>query len=101
MWPGMWEFPTFDASLDAPYLPVLKNWIRYHFGLVVEELDLLDEFTHPTTHRTIKFSLWKGQVIGGRLRRGVGRWRRLNDLDALPLPNPQRRAVDMLLRVSS
>lgn len=98
MWPGMWEFPTIESSVDTSNLSGLQAWIHQQLGLMVDGLDQVGQFRHLTTHRTIMFSLWQAQGVEGRLRRGVGQWQRLNHVEEFPLAKPQCRAISMILK---
>jgi len=88
LWAGMWQMPTVEAAAGS-----LTADVADRFGLDIERPRLLERFTHLTTHRRIDVRVYRAAVLGGRLRRGKGMWRSLEDLDDLPLANPQRRAV--------
>jgi len=92
LWSAMWQLPTDESPNGTPP----AAWARQRFGLIINEPDLLETFTHQTTHRTIRFEVLAAQAAGGRLRPNTGRWRLLSRLDDLPLPNPQRRVVRLL-----
>jgi len=92
LWSAMWQHPTNESLADAS----LAEWISSRFGLTVDEPTALGHFTHPTTHRTIRFEVAVARTRGGRLRPNVATWRSLEALDELPMPNPQRRICAML-----
>lgn len=94
LWSSMWQLPTVEGA--ALSTASLRARVRRHLGLQVINSARVGQFTHRTTHLLIRFVIWLGQANGGRLRRGHGHWRRLHDLEDLPLANPQRRAIAIL-----
>ena len=92
LWAGLWEMPTWEKPETRNSKPLMES----ELGITIGEAQRIGRFTHVTTHRLITFELHVAQATGGRLRRGAGRWRRLDDVDDLPLANPQRRAITML-----
>ncbi len=91
LWSNMWQLTTAEQRIDDPV-----NWIKDQFGLSVSAPRTLESFTHHTTHRTIRFELLTATVLHGKTN-GQTQWRALDDLDDLPLPNPQRKAIKALL----
>jgi A/G-specific adenine glycosylase len=98
LWSKMWQLPTAENLSDAPDPTCLHDWLQPRTGLVVTEPTRLGSFIHQTTHRTIRFQLWRASARSGRLRPGCGVWRDITELDDLPLANPQRKAVGMLMK---
>ncbi len=92
LWSAMWQYPT-DESPDRHDAIA---WAKQRLGLTIAPPRTLGSFTHQTTHRTIRFEVQHARVTAGRLCARVGRWRRLDQLQDLPLPNPQRKVVQML-----
>ncbi len=86
LWSNMWQLPTAENGDD----------LAQRVGLTVGPAASVGVFTHQTTHRTIRFEVGHALAVAGRLRRGAGVWRRLDQLDDLPLAKPQQRAVAML-----
>jgi A/G-specific adenine glycosylase len=74
----------------------LRRWASTSLGLQIGKARLVGGFVHKTTHRSIHFSVWDVLVRDGDRAGVAGVWRRLDDVEDLPLPNPQRRAVAML-----
>lgn len=76
----------------------LRRWALTSLGLQIGKARLVGGFIHKTTHRSIHFSVWDVLAReGGQAGTGAtGVWRRLDDVEDLPLPNPQRRALAML-----
>jgi adenine-specific DNA glycosylase len=83
MWSGMWETPTVEnaTALDAAE-------IRARLPLRVSALIRRGEFTHHTTHRTIRFHVYHAK---SRARRGL--WRAVDRVSDLPLSNAQARVL--------
>lgn len=83
---------------------VLMNWLDATRGLKVDGLVAAGSFTHQTTHRTITFTLWCAKLSGRRPSEKANnqphKWRRLTELADLPLPNPQKKIVKMLMAAS-
>ena len=98
LWARMWQLPTLEDSRFRPDTATL--WAQQRFGLKIENYRSVGRFTHRTTHRQIQFVLWWTTVNGGRMRSGRGLWRSLGKVQDLPLANPQRRAIKMLLEKS-
>ena len=99
MWSRMWQMPTAEHWPAATARATLQAWARQQFGLSLAVPQRLGAFTHQTTHRTIRFVIWSASVNSGRLRRRPDAqrlWRRLHQLDDLPLANPQRLATAMV-----
>jgi A/G-specific adenine glycosylase len=93
LWAGMWQLPTCEESGCD-----LAAWLKQATGLVCDigPGALLGSFTHVTTHRRITFRVWIAAVVKGRLRAGAGVWRRLDEVDDLPLSKAQQRVVEMV-----
>jgi len=96
LWSKMWQLPTMEDPLPLAHARHLQDWAREALGLNVTCPRELGAFNHRTTHLSIRFVLWHARAIAGRLRPGTGQWRNLNKLDNLPLPNPQRKAVEVI-----
>jgi adenine-specific DNA glycosylase len=94
LWSNMWQLPTAEAGAEDD--AAASAWVAERLGLRVEQWEPVGEFSHATTHRAIRFVVRRGEVAGGRLRRGAGQWRRLDRVDDLPLAKPQLIARRML-----
>lgn len=103
LWSNMWQMPTCE-SLDGDSL---RQWTARRLGTAVSMPKKLGEFTHQTTHRTIQFVVWTARTTRSAASRNGDRtgptaaWRALDQLDDLPLPNPQRRAIAMVQMATS
>lgn len=94
LWANMWQLPTLEVEAgDAVDAERLLGWARERLGLAVDSPRVVREFDHHTTHRRIHWRVWRCDVTGGRLRRGGGQWRRADDVNDLPLANPQHKAL--------
>jgi len=119
LWSSMWQMPTWeephfshrlqgDASdqtntkdlehfaLQATDKGQLREWVAERFGLKIDNIALVADFTHQTTHRTIRFIVLHTSVKTGRLKPNTGVWRTHDQLDDLPMSNPQRVAIQKL-----
>jgi len=93
LWSRMWQMPTRESNAAS-----LVGWAADHLGLTIQAPRCIGDFEHITTHRRITFRVWLGKATGGRLRRGAGRWRRLNDVDDLAMSTAQRRVIELVER---
>ncbi len=96
LWSNMWQLPTLEDQPAKPDAAAIRRYIKNELGLAVADLTNTTHFKHQTTHRTIHFHLLRATAATGRLKRGAGQWRKLIQLDDLPLPNPQRKAIELL-----
>ncbi|MCX5660181.1 MAG: A/G-specific adenine glycosylase [Planctomycetota bacterium] len=94
LWSGMWEMPTVEAVAAGVDAVEALRALAAARGIMIDKPARVGEFDHQTTHRSIHFVVWRARCTGGRLRGGA--WRRPGKIDDLPLPNPQRRALEML-----
>ena len=97
LWSNMWQLPTSENHPAKLEPPAAADWVHEQLGLKIKAPSCVHRFKHQTTHRTIHFHLWQASVTAGRLRPHAGQWRALTRLDDLPLPNPQRRAIESLM----
>ena len=91
LWSNMWQMPTWEADTRQS-AEAVATWLHKQTALQAV-IEPCHTFGHQTTHRAITFVLWRVRKVAGRLKSGVGVWRALDDLDDLPMANPQRRAV--------
>jgi A/G-specific adenine glycosylase len=96
LWSSMWQLPTAE-DLPAPVAAGdVAAWVSRQLGPRLATPRIVRRFTHQTTHRTIRFLVWSAAWHAGRIRSSAGVWRRLDDLDDLPLARPQQRIVQEL-----
>ncbi len=101
LWSNMWQMPTVEDAPKRSQTNIhIKQWVSQHLGLNITPPKQAAQFAHQTTHRTIGFICWTADVESGRLRPGRGQWRKLDKINDLPLPNPQRRVVQILTKTS-
>lgn len=91
LWAAMWQLPTLEDPKLAP-----ADWFGAQSGLLLGEPKKVGQFKHQTTHRSLTFEIWQAEVSGGRLKAGAGQWRKLDQVDDLPLAKPQLLALAML-----
>jgi A/G-specific adenine glycosylase len=119
LWSNMWQMPTWeeppvsrclqgDASsagqpdantrvaLQATANKALRDWVKERFGFSVTGVTQVTDFTHQTTHRTIRFVVLHATVQSGRLKANSGVWHKPDQLQDLPMSNPQRKAIESL-----
>ncbi|HAI10147.1 MAG TPA: A/G-specific adenine glycosylase [Phycisphaerales bacterium] len=94
LWSNMWQMPTLEESNEKELVLQVKSQL----GLDVSDLQKVQNFKHQTTHRTITFTHWHAGEVSGRLKSGVGQWRKLDQLEDLPLANPQSKVVTFLIK---
>lgn len=82
LWAGLWQPPTLE-SVRRPAPARLARRLNLDGAI------RLGEFTHATTHRAVRFSVWEGRGAGPE----GARWVRPSDLGALALSTPHRRIL--------
>ena len=92
LWARMWQFPTTEKLPPGATAQQIHAWGRNQLGQSVAQVHEVERFTHQITHRTVHFVLWRGRVAR-QVDIPTGTWRKLNDLNDLPLANPQRQAA--------
>jgi len=96
LWSNMWQLPTSEAFAGEVKAETIRAWTKSTRGIATATPCEVSRFTHQTTHRTITFILWHAAGRTSKSNRLSHCWRALDAIDELPLPNPQRRAVDLL-----
>ncbi|MEM6459303.1 MAG: A/G-specific adenine glycosylase [Planctomycetota bacterium] len=94
LWANLWQLPTAESD-DATPVPPAAVADRRGLRLTGEPRRVGD-FTHATTHRTIRFELFTADIKPGTRPPKGGCWRLADDLADLPLAKPQTRALAML-----
>lgn len=82
LWAGMWQPPSLEGD-RAPTRSRLTS--RLKLRAVSRE----GAFTHLTTHRAVRFSVWAGEGDGP----DDARWLAPGDLDTIALSSPHRRIL--------
>jgi A/G-specific adenine glycosylase len=86
LWADMWQTPTVECDR------VLRTReIRRSLPVSINGLRKLGVFEHHTTHRRITFHVFAAHIRGRWA--GRGEWRRLHELEDLPMSNAQRRVL--------
>ncbi len=94
LWSSMWQCPTVE-NIPRGVAAALRQ-ITQRTGLSLHAPVKLGTFDHATTHRAIRFDIYRTSVASGRLRSGAGLWRTLNQVEDLPMSNPQHAVLKML-----
>ncbi|MEO0515266.1 MAG: A/G-specific adenine glycosylase, partial [Planctomycetota bacterium] len=92
LWSNMWQMPTLENADASTAVAFAKD----RFNLTIAEPQFVGTFTHQTTHRTIKFDVYRCNVNAGSLTPKTGQWRSLDQLGDLPLAKPQTTAINLL-----
>lgn len=92
LWSNMWQLPTIEEP-DDEGCQSLTDWFASRFGLTLNALSPAADFTHQTTHRTIRFVVLNATVQTGRLKANTGAWRKVDQVGDLPMSNPQRQVL--------
>jgi A/G-specific adenine glycosylase len=122
MWAGMWQTPTVEINALAPARPVRDRQsagvqpippaaarhaksaisaesVRQAFALDASTpLEPVDDFPHQTTHRDVRFAVWRvppdrAAAVAKSLASRAVRWIAAKDAADLALSNPQRRII--------
>ncbi len=98
LWSNLWQLPTCENLGDdeANRAAPMAAWARRTTGLKLKKPLEISTFPHQTTHRSITFILWRCTAAEKPSPREGFIWRTLDDLDDLPLANPQRMAIERL-----
>lgn len=86
LWRGLWQAPTLESPTDVPSTDEITD------ALNVCDLSAVGTFTHETTHRTVRFEVFRGKAIDSTEGR---RWVAVHELDALAMGSAQRRVLGM------
>lgn len=95
MWAGLYQLPTLESSDDWPAPDQLQTFTQIRGG-TLSPADLASpvlEFTHQTTHRTVRFKVVQAQRAPCN-RKQIGRtWIAQPDLQALGVSSAHKRAI--------
>lgn len=109
LWAGMWQVPAVEdggtpgtkappgfKGEGRPSAAGLKAWVRERFRLEIGRAKWVGAFEHVTTHRRVRFEVWRAEATGGRLRRGAGVWRRRDAVSDLAISRAMAKVLGML-----
>jgi len=98
LWSNLWQLPTCETfACDAEVSSDdVAAWACEATGVKVKKIVEISTFFHQTTHRSITFVLWRCDAVGRSQPRDGFIWRALDEVDDLPLANPQRMAIERL-----
>lgn len=94
LWSNMWQLPTWEGPPNLYTNQILAKWFKERFNLSLVEMYQTTYFTHQTTHRTIQFEVFHASIKNGRLKTNTGTWRKLDQIDDMPVSNPQRKVIE-------
>ncbi len=97
MWANMWQLPTLESPDDWPSRPDINAFAQMR-SLAIQPAPLAIapiEFTHQTTHRTVRFRVLVATPLACVRKTRTRHWASLSDLDSLGISNAQRRAIAM------
>ena len=92
----MWQLATIEAMEGQAEAQAIAAWVKETCGVTIAQPQRVESFTHQTTHRTIEFVLWRARARRRKRDSDAAVWRKLDEVDDLPMSNPQRRAITML-----
>ena len=96
LWSNMWQLATIEAMEGQAEAQAIAAWVKETCGVTIAQPQRVESFTHQTTHRTIEFVLWRARARRRKRDSDAAVWRKLDEVDDLPMSNPQRRAITML-----
>ncbi|MBZ0172144.1 MAG: A/G-specific adenine glycosylase [Phycisphaerales bacterium] len=86
LWAGLWQPPSLQRDDRFPTPEEMIDTLH----LAIIERDPIDRFAHQTTHRDVRFEVWRAESP----RAGNGRiWRSPRRISALALGTPQKRVL--------
>jgi len=101
LWAGLWQMPTLERDDAQQRAAATVKQAAAARGIHLNRVDRMGDFEHLTTHRRIRFVLWRcvlGAKIGALSPNGseAEQWAWCApDAVTVPLSNAQRRAVDL------
>jgi len=101
-WGGFWKFPNTDVAQDEKAEDAARRAARAAGGGAAKSMIRLLTVRHSVTHHRITLDVFRCDV--SRATRAGSRseiaWRRPDELDALPMPTPDRRIAKHLLNTA-
>lgn len=89
MWAGLWQAPSLERGDRFPTPTELAGSL----AVAVAGAEPIDRFAVQTTHRDVRFEIWRA-AAGEPTRAGKGRaWRSRRQIESLALGTPQRRVL--------
>lgn len=98
MWASMWQLPTIESREEWPSHAEINGFAQMRGGHVTlgAVAKPVGEFTHQTTHRTVRFRVVQGQNAAC-VRKNAGRvWAAEKELEGLGISNAQRKILRMI-----
>ena len=91
LWSSMWEAPTLESATPIAEDGTIADFVERSTGLRAHGLRLRSQIRRATSHRRIRFDVWRAERFAGRAKRG--RWVQPDDLADYPLSNAQRQIL--------
>ncbi len=95
MWAGLFQLPTLESTDDWPAPDELQTFVQIRGG-TLSPADLASpvlEFTHQTTHRTVRFKVVQAQLSPCNRKQAGRTWIAKSDLSALGVSSAHKRAI--------
>lgn len=86
LWGGLWQAPSLERDDRAP----TRGELAEGLGIGIAGARPIDRFDFLTTHREVRFKVWRAD--GARAGRGRV-WKTVSELDTMALGSPQRRTL--------
>lgn len=96
-WAGLWDFPRFAIEAEGPLFArdELREKLLAQTGITCDPGPLITTLKHGVTRFRITLQCYEATHTGGRLR-GVAKWVKPTDLEALPLSVTGRKLARLL-----
>jgi A/G-specific adenine glycosylase len=93
---GLWAFPAMPVG--EPIGKQLRQGLEQNWGVRVSTGPVRAVFVHTFTHFRLALHVFDCAWRSGRLRRGTGRWVRVEELVRYPMGKVDRRIANELIR---
>jgi A/G-specific adenine glycosylase len=96
MWSNMWQCPTVERDGEAPIpLDDVRTFAQMR-SLDPATLKEAGAFTHQTTHRTVRFTLYTATPIACTRKRALTRWVSRGELGTVGISNAQLKIIRLI-----
>jgi A/G-specific adenine glycosylase len=102
MWAGLFQLPTLEHADDWPALNDLRSFVQIRGGSLSADALAAPtlEFTHQTTHRTVRFKVVQAQLAPCNRKQAGRMWITRSDLSGLGVSSAHKRAITAAFQVS-
>jgi len=95
LWAKLWQMPTVEVDGDGRLSPAaVGRCFAAMLNLALKRPTRVGEFIHLTSHRRVRFVLWRADCPAPDLATGV--WRAPGRLGRLPISAGQKRVLELL-----